>query len=730
MSGLDLQTTVQVVQLSPRRTVVRVQSRGIQGPRGDVTPELLAARDAAIQAAADAGGSEDAAALSATAAGDSAVAASDSADAAAGSAQAAAGSAQAAADSASAAQDAQTAAEAVAPALNNRMDDIEAAQANLIPEAPNDGGVYVRRGGQWVQLYAPLTVSGELPVGYVDVAYSEALPIAGGLSPYSLVGFSLPDGLTATVDGATLEVTGTPTVAEPPPFPGEVTVSDSLGGQFVLPAEAGVIGGAYAIFATWDQPSSNTVYLWRSFQAAESYEMWAPSDNAGHYTCARFRAWASAPGSILTIGRLREGMIGTTIGHANGAVTKAGTWTTSANTNAFGGGSSWSSTAGDTIQCSVTGSVLGLRLFRTTNGGYATVAIDGDYTAADKLPAVTQALIDAGKFTAGQLGHRYVSMYANTASPDLSDGHVLLTESANNAAHTITVRAAGSAPSGTGNRAYVAAFVGCTGSQLPGDSGTAMFYVRDLTSAGADEVSSMTLAWSVQPTGAPSSQFIGDNHANESLTSSAWKVDGVTVTPTANQIISGTEVKLERVVDMTHPGVVGSVATKTDTFSCRADRRYQIQYDWQVVWAQGGQMGPAYCGMLNHFVGTANGAVIGADVFNAGVVGDAAYEDLVDGTNTFGNSEETVIAFFDPAHDTVAAITCPNPTQSLNGWTYSGTGKAQIIETALNAKGYFTRAQGSGTFEPITVGQTMSGSCAWRVFRAADAYARLVAAIP
>ncbi|MGD9643817.1 MAG: hypothetical protein AB7V08_13895 [Elusimicrobiales bacterium] len=424
---------------------------------------------------------------------------------------------------------------------------------------------------------------------------------------------------------------------------------------------------------------------------------------------------------------MKEGMVGTTIGYASGSVTKTGTWTTSANTNAFGGGSSWSATAGDTIQCSVTGSVLGLRLFRITNGGYATVAIDGDYTAADKLPAVTQALIDAGKFTAGQLGHRYVSMYANATSPDLSDSHVLLTETATNAAHTITVRAAGSAPTGTGNRAYVAAFVGCTGSQVPGDAGTAMFYVRDLTSAGADEVSSMTLAWSVQPTGAPSSVFVGDNHGNETLTSGVFKVDGVTVTPTADQIISGTEVTLDRVVDMTHPGVVGSIATKTDTFSCRANRPYQVRYDWEVVWAQGGVMGPAYCGMLNHFVGTANGAVIGADVFNAGVVGAAAYDDLIDAANTFGNAEETVIGFFDPSHDTVASTTCPDPAQSLNGWTYSGTGKAQIIETTTNAKGYFTRAQGGSTFEPISVSQVMSGSCGWRVFRLANAYSRIVA---
>jgi hypothetical protein len=496
-------------------------------------------------------------------------------------------------------------------------------------------------------------------------------------------------------------------------------VSGYYGDQFV----PGWGAGMYSLLSQWDRPTDDTVYLWRSFQSTSSYEMWAPSDNDGHYTCARFSQWTS---SILTIGRLREGMIGTTVHHSSGSVTKTGTWANSANTNTFGGSSSQSSTAGDTIACSVTGSTLGLRLLCTTNGGYATVAIDGDYTAATSLPLVTQALIDAGKFTAGQLGHRYLSCYANTSNVDLADRHVLLAENLPIATYAVTVRAAGSAPAGTGNRAYIAAFIGCSGEQLPGDAGTAMLYVRDVTNAGTGDVSSMTLAWTVKPTGTATGVFIGDNHGNETLTSSAWKVDGVAAAPAVDEIISGTVVTLERVVDQTHPEAVGSIATKTDTFSCRANRRYQIQYDWSVTWAQSGELSTSYCGMLNHHNG-GTGNVVGADVFRAGVVGDAAYDDfIVASAPGFGNAEETAMGFFDPDHSTVAAVTVPDPTQSLNGWTYSVGYKAFISETGTNAKAYFTRAA-SATPEPITISQVMSGSCGWRVFRIADAYDKITA---
>lgn len=173
----------------PNRIVIA--SKGVQGPpgpegpegiqgekgdTGDVTPEALAARDAAV----------------------------DAADAAA----------QSAADAA-----------AAFPGLDARVTDLEENPA--FPDAPDDGGAYIRVNGAWVQLYAPLALAGGLPDGTVDEAYSATLEASGGRPPYTLGDVLLPPGLDATLADATVTVTGTPTEA----WEGDahIDLSDSLG---------------------------------------------------------------------------------------------------------------------------------------------------------------------------------------------------------------------------------------------------------------------------------------------------------------------------------------------------------------------------------------------------------------------------------------------------------------------------------------------------------------------
>lgn len=593
-----------------------------------------------------------------------------------------------------------------------------------LQEPPEDGGTYVRRNGAWVQLYAPLIITGELEDGEEGEPYDGTLSISGGAPPYTLVGYSFIPGLTAAVVGSEIKVTGTPT--EEWSGPGYFDVKDSLGAPTVRKVSTSSGGGGptvYGLLGYWQRPSDTTAYLWRSYDTSVvTHEMWARTDDAGHFGCVRFRTWT---GSIMTIGRLREGMIGTTVHHSAGSVVKTGTWTTSSNASSFGGSSAWSATAGDTMAQVAPGPVLGIRLTRTTNGGYATVAIDGDYTAATNLPAVTQSLIDAGKFTQDQLGHRYYSAYA--ASPGL-DCHLLLTEGASEGNHTITVRAAGTAPAGSGNRAYCACFVGCTGEQQPGDSGTAMFYVRDVTGFFDATVSSMTQALEFAPTGQAKQEFV-DNHGRETLDSYEWAVDGEPVTLTDNQIVSGTEITLARVVTLTHT-VTGPVAEKTDLFSCRADRAITVQYAGASEWLVSGDLGFAYCGMLDHNVGTANG--IRPNDFRAAVVGNAGFFDLAYDNGKKGQQRETMMAFCDPSHDTVAVVTVFDPEESLAGWEYAGPQYAFLHDRTESPKLYFARALGDApaSTEPITAGQITQGSCGWRVFRLPNAYERLKALFP
>ena len=74
-------------------------------------------------------------------------------------------------------------------------------------------------------------------------------------------------------------------------------------------------------------------------------------------------------------------------------------------------GASYSQTSGDTISGDITGTVAAIRYFLTSNGGYAVVSIDGDFTRANKLPVFT-ANYDDGLCRAGDVGRRYYSSYA------------------------------------------------------------------------------------------------------------------------------------------------------------------------------------------------------------------------------------------------------------------------------------------------------------------------------
>ena len=129
--------------------------------------------------------------------------------------------------------------------------------------------------------------------------------------------------------------------------------------------------------------------------------------------------------------------------------------------------------------------------------------------------------------------------------------------------------------------------------------------------------------------------------------------------------------------------------------------------------------------MLNHYM---NYAPVG-DKFSAYVVGAGAIGRLTGSGAQNGKLKTTVAGFLDPSHDTIGTVTVPDPATSLNNWTYSQF-FVWASDIAANRKIYFTRALGSGTFEPVVADQVLHGSCAWRTFRLADGYDRLSALIP
>lgn len=99
--------------------------------------------------------------------------------------------------------------------------------------------------------FGVLTLSGTFAAGQIGVIYSSSLAITGGNAPYSnplvTVG-TIPAGLTLSVVGATLKLSGTPTG---PAGTINITVSvDSNDGQTATSAQTFAIAAA-ATFAVW-----------------------------------------------------------------------------------------------------------------------------------------------------------------------------------------------------------------------------------------------------------------------------------------------------------------------------------------------------------------------------------------------------------------------------------------------------------------------------------------------
>ena len=185
----------------PNRIVIA--SKGVQGPpgpTGDLTPELIAARDAAVAAASEAASSESAAQGYASTASDAASAASQSADAAAASEDTASDKADEAAASADLADQARLLGAAIGFATKADMDASLAHPAGTLALVTNDAnresnGTYRKTGasgsGSWVQsadrvtgLALEMVEYTRSAVGTETVSYSGTgvLPLIGYLS--------------------------------------------------------------------------------------------------------------------------------------------------------------------------------------------------------------------------------------------------------------------------------------------------------------------------------------------------------------------------------------------------------------------------------------------------------------------------------------------------------------------------------------------------------------------
>lgn len=287
----------------------------------------------------------------------------------------------------------------------------------------------------------------------------------------------------------------------------------------------------------------------------------------------------------------------------HGACTKVGTWTTSpagVSTGAFQDtGNSYSVTAGDTISVSVTGSIVAIRSFNTTNGGFGVVSIDGDFTRATRLPAFTADDYAGGFCRASDVGKRYICGFSTAPQSECA----VIADDLSFGAHTILVEATGTKPTASSAaRCQVEGIASVNG----GNIGTAdvhmipVNYVLHETSISAQ---CYVPRWA--PVGSSDYQFMGENHSDntnskETTTSLTVYVDGTDQTALATgTYASGGSVTIRHVSTLAHKAAIGTpVATKSRVYTFAPGRKHPAMCDITITWSSDGLLNIEYPVML------------------------------------------------------------------------------------------------------------------------------------
>jgi hypothetical protein len=477
-----------------------------------------------------------------------------------------------------------------------------------------------------------------------------------------------------------------------------------------------------------------TVYLWRHFSIgssayANTYQMQVPI-GGNRYACFDFKDMLN--NGVINFCRIREGIAVSNLRHNAIGVQKVGSWglTSPPNNLAYGGSLARSTTAGDTISATVTGHTLLLRTARAPDGGYGLVAIDGDFTKANRLPVVTQALIDAGKFAPHDLGKRYLDFYSFSYR---YDEHIPLAEKLSDAPHIIAIKVTNTARSEntqSEKRVYVAAFAAASAATRLTDPGASMGYIREIHNL-FDNFSATTNVIKFAPESTPGQpQYLGDSHGIDSpqnelpLSEAVFSIDDVPVSLEPGAFVSGSEIRLERATVLNHPNQA-NVADKRVVYTARADRPMQLQADVTLTFHQPGTLHEAYWGMLpvgikstlvNSFIQPEfDRALVGQD----SLITDADMDDSDD--HYSGQQPTDFIAFFSTRHDAVAVAYLPDLAGAVNNFARGGPFYTFIRDAVTGIdKGYFCRASLPQP-EIVTAGTVLSAPICWRVLHLPDA---------
>jgi hypothetical protein len=356
-----------------------------------------------------------------------------------------------------------------------------------------------------------------------------------------------------------------------------------------------------------DQASTVTCYLFTHPTTQSGHlllgqrEVYVPTGSDGFYFGVHLgtKAKAHAAMSITDMGLFKPGLF-----TWHGALTKVGTWTNSPANPAAGTfnstGALYSVTAGDTISGSITGTVAAIRVYNTSNGGNAIVAIDGDYTRANRLPTFTLADYDSGNCRWSDVGKRYISTYGPASFNDC----ICLAADLDAGTHTITVEVTGKYPAGSSAaRVYVEGFAGCNGESLISANVYAVPVYWIYHDDGDWSAFGYTPQWA--PSGSTDYQFMGeihgDNVQSKEVTTSLAVYVGVTdqTALAAGTVASGLTVTIDHVSTLAHKSNTATpIATKTRKYTFTSGRKHPVMCSCKTVYSAAGVINIEYPVML------------------------------------------------------------------------------------------------------------------------------------
>jgi len=281
------------------------------------------------------------------------------------------------------------------------------------------------------------------------------------------------------------------------------------------------------------------------------------------------------------------------------SVTSSGTWTTSAQSAAYGGQYSQASAAGAFKEYTTPdgATTLGFRTCDLSNAGLALVAIDGDTTLATLLPTA-QELVDLGVYpdsilvaNGGTLNPTDRVYEGRQSNATVWDRTVLFADDLPAGVHQVRVTVTGyfhagdfpGVPGSTSSaaRVYVTGFVYGSAAMKDGDAGVSLLPIGNLMDTG----SAWEYATNLKPAGAVSPQFVGNIHGYEVEDSVTFFVDDVQVAPSDGaSLVASRAAKIVRVSHLLHPDT-GSTVIADVTTTYTMDRRgllVEAEVSWRV----------------------------------------------------------------------------------------------------------------------------------------------------